>query len=243
MCFTVNVNIVKEELEKRFNTSFIDHEHYRPSYYYHAHALPDLPVAGYFENQYNIRLLKWGLIPGWIDGAEEAKKIRYMTFNAKAETVASRPSFAASFNGRRCLVPVRGFYEWQHKGSQKIPWYIYLPQSEIMMLAGLYDSWRDPLTGRNIHTFTIITSKANKLLSEIHNTKKRMPVILQDHDEEAWLNPGTSEYDLTEILKPYPDEILRAHTISPLIGNAKMNRNTSELVKPYTYPSQTSLFE
>lgn len=243
MCFTVNVNLVKEELEKRFNTSFIDHENYRPSYYYHAHALPELPVAGHFDNAFSIRLIRWGLIPGWTAGAEEAQKIRFMTFNARAESLSTKPSFADSFNRRRCIIPVRGFYEWQHKGSQKIPWYIYLPKSEIMMLAGLYDSWKDPVTGNNIHTFTIITSEANKLLSEIHNTKKRMPVILQDNEEEAWLNPYTAEGDLAEILEPYPDEDLKAHTISPLIGNAKRNRNTPELVKPYTYPDQTSLFQ
>ena len=243
MCFTVNVNLVKEELENRFNTSFIDHENYRPSYYYHAQALPELPVAGYFDNELNIRLMKWGLIPGWTAGAEEARKIRYMTFNARAETLSAKPSFAESFNNRRCIIPVKGFFEWQHIGNQKIPWYIYLPQSEIMMLAGLYDRWKDPVTGDNTHTFTIITSEANKLLSEIHNTKKRMPVILQDHEQEDWLNPDTPEYDLSRFLKPYPDDLLRAHTISPLIGNAKINRNTPELVKPYTYPDQTSLFE
>ena len=243
MCFTVNVNIVKEELEKRFNTSFIDHENYRPSYYYHAHALPDLPVAGNFDNEFNIRLMKWGLIPGWTAGAEEAKKIRYMTFNARAETVSTKPSFSDSFNRRRCIIPVRGFFEWQHKGGQKIPWYIYRPDSEIMMLAGLYDSWRDQLTDSNILTFTILTSGANKLLSEIHNTKKRMPVILQDHEEEAWLNPGTADDDLAAILEPYPDETLKAHTISPIIRNDKINRNSPELVKPYSYPDQTSLFQ
>jgi len=242
MCFTVNVNIVKEELEKRFNTSFIDHENYRPSYYYHALSLPELPVAGHFNDEFNIRLIKWGLIPGWTAGAEEAQKIRYMTFNARSETLATKPSFAGSFTSRRCIVPVKGFFEWQHKGGEKIPWYIYLPHSEIMMLAGLYDSWKDSLTGSNILTFTIITSGANKLLSNIHNTKKRMPVILQDHEEEKWLNPGTGKDDLTEILKPYPDETLKAHTISPLINNARVNKNIPELVKPYSYPDHSTLF-
>lgn len=242
MCFTVNVNIVKEELERRFNTSFIDHENYRPSYYYHAHALPDLPVAGYFNNEFNIRMIKWGLIPGWTPGEEEARKIRYMTFNARAETLATKPSFSGSFTSRRCIIPVIGFYEWQHGGGDKIPWYIYMPDSKIMMLAGLYDSWRDPVTKDNLLTFTIITSAANKLLTEIHNTKKRMPVILQEHAEKKWLEPNTGEDELNEILKPYPDKDLLAHTISPLINNVRVNRNTAELVKPYEYPDQASLF-
>ena len=97
MCFTVNVNLVKEELEKQFNTSFIDHENYRPSYYYHAHAKPDLPVAAYFDNEYSIRLLRWGLIPSWTREADEARKISSMTLNARSETVAHKPSYSDSY--------------------------------------------------------------------------------------------------------------------------------------------------
>lgn len=242
MCFTVNVNIVKEELEKRFNTSFIDHENYRPSYYYNAHALPELPVVGHFDNEYNIRLMKWGLIPGWVTGGEEAQEIRYMTFNARAETLTNKPSYAEPFKRRRCIVPVRGFYEWQHKGKDKIPWYIYLPDNEIMTLAGIYDNWKDPITGDKLFTFSIITSNANKLLSEIHNSKKRMPVILQDHEEQRWLDGDTGHEELNTILEPYPDDSLKAYTISPLINNTRINRNIPQVVEPYTYPDQSTLF-
>jgi len=242
MCFTVNVNIVKEELEKRFNTTFIDHDNYRPSYYYHAHSLPELPVVANFDDDFSIRLLKWGLIPAWTRGEEEAKEIRFMTFNARAETIKTRPSFSGSYKSRRCMIPVRGFFEWQHKAGMKIPWYIYLPDSEIMMLAGLYDSWKDSITGKQLNTFTIITSRANKLLEEIHNTKKRMPVILGEEEKDTWLSASSSEAELDEVLEPFPDESIDAHTIGPLIGNQAANRNKPELILPYDYPEQSSLF-
>lgn len=242
MCFTVNVNIVKEELEKRFNTSFIDHENYRPSYYYHATSLPDLPVVGRFDNEINIRLLKWGLIPAWVGNEEEAGKIRYMTFNARAETLAARPSFRGSFRNGRCIVPVRGFFEWQHRHGRKVPWYVYLPHSEIMMLAGLYDSWRNPLDGNRINTFSIVTTEANELLSEIHNTKKRMPLVLKEKDADTWMDNDTKDVELENILKPLSDNVLKAHTISPLINNHKVNRNTPELIEEYSYPDQAGLF-
>ncbi len=242
MCFTVNVNIIKEELEKRFNTAFIDHENYRPSYYYHATSLPELPVVGHFDNEYNIRLLKWGLIPGWIEGEEEARKIRFMTFNARAETLATKPSFKYSLRSRRCIIPVRGFFEWQHKGGDKIPWYIYLPHSDTMLLAGLYDTWKNPAGGDTINTFTIITTRANNLLSEIHNTKKRMPMILEEEKAEKWLDINTGDVDIEEIFEPYPDDDLKAHTISPLINNTRVNKNTPDLVRAYNYPDQSTLF-
>ncbi|MFP4489700.1 MAG: SOS response-associated peptidase, partial [Bacteroidales bacterium] len=157
MCFTVNINIVKEELEKRFRASFIDHEKYRPSYYYHAHTLPELPVTALYNGDKEIRLLKWGLIPSQTQGEEEARRIRYMTFNARAETLELKPSYSDSYRSRRCVIPVMGFYEWQHKGGEKIPWYIYRADKRIMLLAGLYDRWVDSRNDNIIMTFTIIT--------------------------------------------------------------------------------------
>ncbi len=241
MCFTVNVNIVKEELEKKFGASFIDHEKYRPSYYYHAHSLPELPVTAIYNDEPEIRMLRWGLIPGWTEGEEEAGKIRYMTFNARAETLDAKPSFADSYLKRRCLIPVMGFYEWQHKGGEKIPWYIYSPDKKILMLAGLYDRWIDHRGGNSIMSFTVVTSAANNMLSEIHNTKKRMPVIIRDGKEKEWLSGQTDRHDLDAMLAPLPDECLRAHTISPLITRG-LDRNNPDLIKPYRYPDQASLF-
>lgn len=242
MCFTVNVNITREELEKRFNTGFIDHENHRPSYYYHATSLPELPAAGFFDDEYSIRLLKWGLIPGWVTGEEEAQKIRYMTFNARAETIATKPSFRGAFRRNRCIIPVSGFFEWQHKGGKKIPWYIYPSKNGILPLAGLFDTWKNPGDGNVILTFTIITTKANKLLSEIHNTKKRMPLILHDGDQDKWVNHQSEDAEITSLLEPFPDDELEAHTISPLISKPRINRNTPELLKEYSYPDQSALF-
>lgn len=241
MCFTVNINIVREELEKRFMASFIDHEKYRPSYYYHAHTLPALPVAALYNGETEIRLLKWGLIPKHTQGEDQASRIRYMTFNARAETLDVKPSFADSYRSRRCVIPVMGFYEWQHKGGEKIPWYIYRTDKRIMLLAGLYDSWTDSRKGKIINTFTVVTSAANNMLSEIHNTKKRMPVIIRD-DEEKWLSDSTDRKELSAMFNPPPDEYLRAHTISPMISGARSDKNSPELIRPYQYPDQATLF-
>ncbi len=108
------------------------------------------------------------------------------TFNARSETVSSKPAFRECFSSRRCLVPVRGFFEWQHVGGRKIPWYITLRDEEIFSLAGIWDSWTMQ-GGMTLETFSVVTTRANELMEEIHNTKKRMPVILPSSAEKIWL--------------------------------------------------------
>ena len=85
------------------------------------------------------------------------------------------------FKSKRCIIPVKGFYEWQHVGNDKIPWYIYHSENEILSLAGIYDDWTETTTGEIFTTFSIVTTEANDLMAEIHNSGKRMPVIL-DYD-------------------------------------------------------------
>jgi putative SOS response-associated peptidase YedK len=243
MCFTVNVNIVKEELEKRYGGELIDHDNYRPSYYYHAFSFPELPVVVRHPSGDNmLRPARWGLIPSWTGSVGEAEKIRKMTLNARSESILEKPAFADSFSRRRCLLPVHGFYEWKHEGSKKIPYYIYHPSEKIMSIAAIYDRWSMPDKSRDIYTFSVITTSANKMMSEIHNTKMRMPVIIDPGNEEKWLYGGTRPGELADLMRTYPDDILKAHTISPLIGTGRGDRNTADLIKPYNYPDEPRLF-
>jgi len=241
MCFTVNVNLIREELENRYNADLIDHDKYRPSYYYHAYALPELPAlcSGYPGK---IRLLKWGLIPYWTRSIDEANEIRLKTFNAKSESIDTKPSFSSGFKSKRCIIPVKGFFEWQHAGKEKLPWYICRADNEIMSLAGIYDEWTESNTREQFTTFSIITTDANILMSEIHNSKKRMPALLEKESELLWLNTSMDLNDAKRLLKPASEEILKAHTISPLINNRTADRNTPEVIKPYNYNQQQLLF-
>jgi putative SOS response-associated peptidase YedK len=241
MCFTVNVNLIKEELENRFGATLIDPDNYRPSYYYHAFSLPDLPAICSGSSG-SIRLLKWGLIPSWTKNSEEAKVIRFKTFNARSESLQEKPSFSASFKTKRCIIPVKGFFEWQHVGKDKIPWYIYRSDNEVLSLAGLYNDWTDSATGEVISTFSIITTGANDLMSKIHNSGKRMPAVLDRKGEASWIDITTSVSEAFELLKPLPDEILTAHTIGPLVNDRNSNRNTPAVVEPYQYYTNNLLF-
>lgn len=241
MCFSVNVNLIKEELESRFNATLIDRDKYRPSYYYHAFALPEMPVIC-SDDPSSIRVFRWGLIPSSTRDMAEAADIRLKTFNARAESIGSKQSFSSSFRSKRCLVPVKGFYEWQHTGKQKLPWYIYGSGNEIITLAGLYDNWVENTTGEIYNTFTIVTTEANQLLSEIHNSAKRMPLILGKEEESLWLDISADDDAIKAIMKPLPEGLLSAHTISSLVNDKYADRNTPDVVKPYQYSSQGSLF-
>jgi putative SOS response-associated peptidase YedK len=232
MCFSVNVNLVKDELENRYGVSFPDYDKYHPSYYYHAFSLPELPAICSGSPD-KVRLLRWGLIPSWTRSREDAEEIRFKTFNARAETVSTKPSFSRSFRSKRCIIPVRGFFEWQHLENRKVPWYIYHADSEIFSIAGLYEHWTETTTGEVFDTFTIITTDANELMAVIHNSKKRMPVILEKDDEKIWIDEKTNPDDAFTLLKPCASEVLKAHTISNLINDKSADRNTPEVIKPY----------
>jgi putative SOS response-associated peptidase YedK len=241
MCFTVNVNLIKEELQNRYGATLIDPDKYRPSYYYHAFGLPSLPAISSDEPE-KIQLLKWGLIPSWTKGIDQANIIRYKTFNARSESIESKPSFSSSFRSRRCIVPVAGFFEWQHVENQKIPWYIYHSEYDIFSLAGLYDNWVESSTGEVVNTFSIVTTDANDLMAGIHNSGKRMPVILNKSSEKKWLDLSITGEDALKLLVPCPSELLRAHTISPLINSRTADRNVAEVIQPYTYQTGNLLF-
>lgn len=241
MCFSVNVNLVRDELENRYGISFPDRDRYQPSYYYHAFGLPELPAICPGPPDH-IQLLKWGLIPSWTRSADDADAIRYKTFNARAESVRSKPSFSNSFRSKRCIIPVKGFFEWQHTGNEKIPWYIYHADEEIFSIAGLFDQWVETSTGETFNTFSLVTTDANDLLAVIHNSKKRMPVILDRNDEKKWISLDTSFDEAHALLKPCPSEILRAHTIGNLVNNKSANRNTPEVIRPFARENNSLLF-
>jgi len=241
MCFTVNVNLIKEELESRYGATLIDPDKYRPSYYYHAFGLPDMPVIP-SDNPAIIRIMKWGLIPPWVKTNESAEEIRVKTFNARGDSVDSKPSFSSSFSSRRCIVPVRGFFEWQHTATGKIPWYIYRTDNDIMSLAGLWSEWTDTITGKLLNTFTVITTDANELMSQIHNSKKRMPAVIERGKEKLWLDLQSGKAELKKLIEPYGENILSAYTIGDLINTRSADKNSVEIIKPFVRASENLLF-
>jgi len=155
-----------------------------------------------------IEPMRWGLIPSWAKDPAIGRKM----FNARAETVAEKPSFRSAFRDRRCLVIAEGFYEWQKLGKAKRQMLIRLKSGRPFGFAGLYETWASP-AGETVRSCTIITTEANELIRPVHD---RMPVILTARDEEAWLAPGNRDLKaLLAMLRPYPAEEMEMEEVRP----------------------------
>ena len=240
MCFTVAIHATREEIESRFNARFAPGDEFKPGYYFSAFTLPLLPVITGQEGD-KIELFRWGLVPFWVKDSASADSIRTKTFNAKAETLTEKPSFRNAVKTKRCLVVSKGFFEWQSRQNEKIPYFIQLKGEEPFAFAGLYDNWHDPETGEIQDTFTIITTTASPLLAHIHNTKKRMPVILPQEVEQDWIDPDRPLNKALELLVPVGDTELSAFTVSKLVSKQGVARNVPEVIKPFDY-TDSSLF-
>ena len=145
---------------------------------------------------------RWGLIPSWAKDPSIGNKM----FNARAETIAEKPSFREAFKRRRCLIVADGFYEWQKMEKGKKPFHFSLRSDEPFGFAGLYETWLSP-ENKPVKTCTIITTDANDLLKPIHD---RMPVIVPKDKEALWMDPGMPDpRELAAILKPYPAEEMK----------------------------------
>lgn len=150
-----------------------------------------------------IGLMVWGLLPHFATD----EQYKYRTINAKAETVDTLPTFRHSFVKKRCLVPATGFYELDKINfvKQPFPWhYFKMKDNSIFSFAGLYDVWKDKNSGKEIHSYSIITTVPNTIVGKYHD---RMPVILEKEDENVWLNPEIVEADkLRPLLKSFPND-------------------------------------
>ena len=155
---------------------------------------------------------KWGLVPHWA----EDESIGYKMINARAETVAVKPSFKSALKQRRCLIPADGFFEWRREGQKKIPQHFRLKNGETFGFAGLWETWKPKSSDEApLHSCTIITTEANSVVAPIHN---RMPVILRPEFEEAWLDPDLDDTDeLVQFLKPFEAE-MEAYEVSTKVN-------------------------
>lgn len=212
MCFYLSLSKDAQALKNRYGADFPQEQHFIPAEEFNGFAHPELPVILQDEPK-KIHLLRWGLVPAWVNDPDRAKRFRSRTLNARAETAFNLPSYRMPVRQQRCLVPADAFYEWQHQGGEKIKYKIYCKE-KIFSFAGVWDIWTDPVTHEQWQGFSILTTEANRLLAEIHNSKKRMPVILPAKKEKEWLDPGRkSPQELAHLLVPYNNRRMRAERI------------------------------
>lgn len=198
MCgrFTLTINL--SVIVKSFSVQEVAHE-YKPS----NDISPGQQIPAIIHDDKN-RLVsfRWGLIPSWAKDPSIGNKM----FNARAETIAEKPSFRDAFKKRRCLIIADGFYEWQKLEKGTRPFYISLKSGEPFGFAGLYETWMSP-GNKPVDTCTIVTTEPNTLIKPIHD---RMPVIVKKDKESLWIDLGVQDKkELMPILKPYPSEEMK----------------------------------
>jgi putative SOS response-associated peptidase YedK len=157
-------------------------------------------------------LVRWGLVPSWAKEMPQS-----LLINARAETIAEKPSFRGAFRHRRALMPADGFYEWKAVGKgPKQPFFIRRRDGKPFAMAALWEHWMDP-HGSELDTCAVVTTEANATLAPIHH---RMPVILAEKDWDLWLDPAATEKELLPLLRPAPDDFLEAIPVSTRINRA-----------------------
>lgn len=165
------------------------------------------------EHQTLARMLLWGLVRSW---SSEPKGF----INARAETLARKPSFSESFQRRRCLIPADGFYEWKRTGRARQAFFFQMKDEAPFVFAGIWDEWKRG--GVSVASCAIVTTAANDLLEPIHD---RMPVILTEELSRLWLDPRATSTELERLLVPFPAGGMKSHPVGSNVNYPKIDNN------------------
>lgn len=203
-----------------------------------AYSIPAFksPFSAIITHSDQLQPMRWGLISHLTKDREtiikKDKKNWYK--NARSESVFETWPYKLVISSQRCIIPSTGFFEWhENPDGSKTPYYIHMPETEILSIGGMWDLWIDQTTGEKISSYVMITTSANSLMKEIHNSGQnpyRMPLILPEKDIDNWLNPNSPIQDIISLMKPYQDNELEAYPVDK--GFRKMeNMYNPEIVK------------
>ncbi|MGH2356152.1 MAG: SOS response-associated peptidase [Chloroflexota bacterium] len=212
MCGRYTLEKTGDELAKRFRVLRDPPPALEPRYNV---APTQAVVTVTAEGERRLERMTWGLIPRWAKDPRMGSKL----INARAETLADKPAFRGALKHRRCLIPADSFYEWTaaQGGKAKQPVRVTLASGEPFAFAGLWETWTPPEGGDAVKSCTIITTAPNALMANLHH---RMPVILTQEAEDAWLDPSITEPEqLLPLLAPYPAEGMTWYHVSPLVNS------------------------
>ncbi len=171
---------------------------------------PTQPVATVISRQGTRHYgpMRWGLIPRWYKHPTDGP----LLFNARAETLATKPAFAEAARQRRCLIPASGFYEWTKEGENRLPWYITRADGEPLVMAGVWQSWQGP-EGARVASLAIVTCAAGPDIAHLHD---RSPVILPPDDWALWL--GEAGHGAARLMQSPGAGTLHSHRVDPAVN-------------------------
>jgi putative SOS response-associated peptidase YedK len=190
----------------------------------------DVGVVVPFEGKRKFERMRWGLIPGW--WSKPLKELRLATFNARAETVRTKPFFRGAFKNSRCLMPVSGYYEWHYenpddKNEKPQPYYFTRRDGGLMTVAALCETWHDKTEGRDVRSCAMVITEPNEFVAAVHD---RMPVILEKPQFDQWMN-GTPD-EAAELMKPAAEDVLQKWPVSKRINSSRTSGEDRTLIEP-----------
>jgi putative SOS response-associated peptidase YedK len=175
------------------------------------------------EGKRTLAPMRWGLVPRW--WSKPLKELRAATFNARAETVETKPFFRDAFKRTRCLIPLSGYYEWQSTPAGKQPWFFSAADgSPLLTAAGLWDEWKDRATGEQIKSCTMIITEPNDFVVEVHD---RMPALLTEDQFSPWLSGEVG----VELLKSARNDFLQRWPVSKRVNSSKADADDPTLIE------------
>lgn len=204
---------------------------------------PSMPVISN-DKPGKIQQFYWGLVPKHTQSKEQADEFikKYNTLNAKGETIFESRIYKEPILKKRCLVLCSGFFEWRHrkvegkKKTEKYPFYITLKNNEMFVFGGIWESFVDQQTGEVFHTYSIITTEANELMSIVHNAKQRMPLIINPERAMKWLDPNLSKKEIQSFINPFDANQMKARPIAKINPFMIQNYTTEDFMAYYYYP-------
>lgn len=212
MCGRVTVRATAEEIQQQFGLNLVLAKLERPRF--NLAPSQELPVV-INDGRRELDLYRWGLIPSWAKDPKLGNKLS----NARAETLAQKPSFRTALKRRRCLIIIDGFYEWLREGKVKRPHFFRRRDGKPFALAGLWEEWRPPDSPEVVRSCTIITTGPNALMAQIHD---RMPVILAPETFATWLTPAELDAArLAPLWVPASPEDFERYEVSTVVNNAR----------------------
>jgi putative SOS response-associated peptidase YedK len=179
---------------------------------------PTTPVLARTEQE--LTFFSWGLVPGW------ARDVRmgHRMFNARAETVAEKPSFRSAFKRRRCLVPATGFYEWKAEQGAKQPYFCHLGH-RLFSFAGIWEHWQDEM-GNELQSCAILTAQSIGAMQAIHD---RMPLVIREQDRAKWMDHRNEQVSAAMECIAQPDHEFEVYPVSKKVNSAR--NDSADLVK------------
>jgi len=189
---------------------------------YNVAPTQPIPVVRLADGKRSFALMRWGFIPSWV---KDPKTVSLL-INARGESVLDKPAFRNAMRRRRCLIPADGFYDWR-AGEPKRPYFVRAKSGAPLAFAGLWETWTGP-NGEEIDTVAIVTTRANRMLSAIH---ERMPVIVAPEGFDLWLDCAKVDaMTAAALIVPAPEALLECYEISPAVN--RVANDSAELIAP-----------